>query len=81
MVISIRTIASQIKYKVLYQLQMTAGPQKLLLLDSANLYHLIVFGYSVDDNVASLKIKYQNVVSIPVKKKLTAEEKLTLKED
>ena len=79
-VVSVRTIANSIKYKVEFQLQTITDPQKLLTLDTVNLMHLINYGYAIDDNVRTLRNMYGNIVSIPAKKKLSAVEKFTLKE-
>lgn len=80
MVLSIRTISQSIDYKIEYQLKLSNNPVSLLQLDSKQLNRLILGGYAIDDNVRTLKEKYGNVHSIPAKKFLTKEEKLTLKE-
>lgn len=79
-VFSIRTLSESIEYKIEFQLRLSNNPVDLIGLDSKQLKRLIILGYAVDDNVRSLKEKYGNIFSIPAKRFLSKEEKLTLKE-
>lgn len=76
---SIRKLAESIKYKVEFQLRLSNEPVGLLETDTLQLTRLISRGYAVDDNVEMLLERYKTIHSLPEKKRLTKEQKQTLK--